>query len=545
MLKSTLRIANPFLLAERILLAAAALVFALYFLHLNADQPSFTHWIDWAKYTDEGWYSSAAIRQVLFHRWFYPGDFNPAVALPIWPLVEYPIFRIFGVSAAAARALTVVIFGLTLVAVYFLLRNTRPESVQPENVAPARRTLAPSITVLLLVVNPLCYAFYRLAILEPLLILLTLCALIAAQRAPGSRRWQIALGFLFPLAILTKTTTTFLVPALLHMLFASAGHRMRAFLRAAAIPVALGATLWLAYMLLVILSHHLVDYRYLFSANAYTGITADKTADTIHATFADGVWIGPILYPLAFACFAVSILFARRLWPRNPLAASLTFWIAGYLVFLAWHAKLQPRYYLVIAVPLTMLFAQAAGDMLAKLDPRRIVASVPAAATVVALLAIVVPMARETLHDMRAPQYTLQRAALGVRDIINANPTHPRLLLSSSSDDITLFTGLQGICDQFGTAPLTQRIAVYRPGWYGAWNTAEDEKMDALAPLYRVTRVAEFDVMDDPTRDQLILYRLDPLETLPTPTPPHRHRPIPRRMQTRIGQQPSQKQLQH
>ena len=45
----------------------------------------------------------------------------------------------------------------------------------------AASVLAPAIAVLLLAVNPFCYAFTRLAILEPLLILLTLAALLVAR----------------------------------------------------------------------------------------------------------------------------------------------------------------------------------------------------------------------------------------------------------------------------------------------------------------------------------------------------------------------------
>ena len=105
-------------------------------------------------------------------------------------------------------------------------------------------------------------------------------------------------------------------------------------------------------------------------------------------------------------------------------------------------------------------------------------------------------------------------------------------------------TGLRSICDDFGTMQLNTRIATYRPGWFIAWNQVDDDKMDALAPLYHLQRVAQFPVMDDPDRNLLILYRLDPA-TSTTPPPPPRHRPIPKLLQTKLGQQPSVIQLQH
>ncbi len=62
------------------LICALAMLHAL---HLRADFPNHSPWwTDWAKYTDEGWYANAAIRAHLLGRWYLPGDFNPAAALP-------------------------------------------------------------------------------------------------------------------------------------------------------------------------------------------------------------------------------------------------------------------------------------------------------------------------------------------------------------------------------------------------------------------------------------------------------------------------------
>ncbi len=49
--------------------------------------------------------------------------------------------------------------------------------------SPSRISLAPALAVLLLAVSPFFYAFSRLAILEPLLILLALKGLMLAQYA--------------------------------------------------------------------------------------------------------------------------------------------------------------------------------------------------------------------------------------------------------------------------------------------------------------------------------------------------------------------------
>jgi len=59
------------------LLLIAAAFFALHFGHLRADFPNHSPWMDWAKYTDEGWYGDAAIRHYQLGHWYVPGDFNP------------------------------------------------------------------------------------------------------------------------------------------------------------------------------------------------------------------------------------------------------------------------------------------------------------------------------------------------------------------------------------------------------------------------------------------------------------------------------------
>ena len=73
-----------------------------------------------------------------------------------------------------------------------------------------------------------------------------------------------------------------------------------------------------------------------------------------------------------------------------------------------------------------------------------------------------------------------------------------------------------------------------------AWNQVDDDKMDALTPhLSIMERVAAFPAMDDPERNLLILYRLDPAQGH-TPTAPPSGKPTPNlRCGPRMGQQPS------
>jgi hypothetical protein len=536
------------------MLIAAAVLFALHYVHLRADFPNNSPWTDWSKYTDEGWYGDAAIRHYQLGHWNVPGDFNPAAALPVWPLLEGLLFRFTGVTLSAARALSVSVFGLILVASYLLIRRWRPRA----NGEPTRQNMSPALAVLLLAASPFCLVFTRLAILEPTLVLMTLLALHAASSAPkaleegsGMRRWMpmVLLGLLLPSMILTKTTGLFLMPAVAFLLWSAAGRRMGLFLRTGIPAGVIGVLAWSAYFFVAVRPHYLGDYRYLFAANAYTGITPATAVQVVLDTFTSGLWIGRLLYPLAVVALVISLVRVRTL-RSQPLIGTMLLWPLGYAAFLAYHDNLQPRYYLVIAIPLTMLVAlvfEPAWHMLRpavhahNATPAR---PVLALATMCALALVVFTDARQTIEYLRNPEFTLVDAARSLAQVVQSDSTRSPLVLSISGSNLSLMTGLPSICDDFGTLELAKRVELYKPGWYAAWNDLEDDKMDALAKFYTPVRVATFPAMDDPDRNLLILYRLDPRQEN-APTPRRTKKPIPRSLQTKIGQQPSVQQLEH
>ncbi len=324
--------------------------------------------------------------------------------------------------------------------------------------------------------------------------------------------------------VLTKTTAIFLLPAIGWLLWSRAEHRLRPFLRLTLLPSILAATVWLSYYVFAVRPHFLLDYRYLFNANSYTGITPSNLLSVLANTLADGLWIGNILYPLALlAIVSVFLIGPRRL--RNPLIPSLLLWVAGYAAFLAYHNNLQPRYYLVLAVPLTLLVPTVFSMLWTSNSQSRTFAQLSfqrlAALSVAAVLAfLTISDARQTLRYVRNPDYAFTSAAAQIRQIVSADAAHNPLLLSISGSQLSLMTGLPSICDDFGTTDLAVRVQAYHPGWYVAWNQVEDDKMDALAPMYHLQRIAAFPAFDDPERNLLILYRLDP----PTPSQPIPHR---------------------
>ena len=529
-----------------LLLIVSAIFFALHFVHLTADFPNHSPWMDWSKYTDEGWYGDAAIRHYVSGNWYWKGDFNPAVALPVWPAIELLVFKFTGVTVTAARALTLAVFGFTLVALYFLIqRHTRPRNGQ------SGQSLAAPIAVFFLCTSPYLFVFERMAILEPLLIALTALGLLVASDMDPIRLYAgrlrgvlpaLLLALVFPGLVLTKTTGICLFPAIFYMIWARAAYRLRPALRLALPPAIGGAVLWCAYFFLFVRPHYLEDYRYLFSANAYTGIGLEPIAKVILNTISDGAWMGTLLYITFFVVIALALFWRPRVL-TNPLFPSLLLWIGGYFAFLAYHNNLQPRYYLVVAVPITVVVAMGIDSF--RQAQNRVGVTVASVACSALVLAIAIPDAVQQIGFLRHPTYEFEAAAQGIKRIVFADKTHSHLILSISGSDLTLMTGLPSIDDDFGTYDMDVRVKQYQPGWYAAWNDVEDDKADAITPMYQMKRVAAFPAYDDPDRNLLILYRLDPLTEAP-PRPKHRaRRHIPKPLLTKMGQQPSNDQLEH
>jgi hypothetical protein len=324
---------------------------------------------------------------------------------------------------------------------------------------------------------------------------------------------------------------------------------VRPFLRAAVVAGGVGAAGWGGYYGLFIRPHYLADYRYLFDANTFTGITRDTFWPVFEGGVLDLQWIGETLFVLALIAVAGSLVrFGLRRTRGNPLTGTMLVWIFGYAAFLAYHANLSPRYYVALVVPLTILVAtffeplvagafrtlprvavRADGPPSAQVDD--MLRRLPAVAVGLALAFAVFSGARQTVGFALHPEYTYVSAAEQIRQAVAreqaADPSHSALVLSISGSQLSLMTGLESICDDFGTMQLPDRVAAYKPGWFATWNFVEDDKMEALAPRYRLVRVGAFPALDDPERNLLILYRLDPIGA------------------AGVGEQPSPVQMKH
>ncbi len=477
-------------IAKAVLLLVTFTFFALTFLHLRADFPYNTTWNDPAKMTDEGWYSNGAIHLLTLGHWYAPETFNPSVALPVWPLMLVPWFQLFGVHMASARALTVFMYGLTLLLMYLVLRRTEDG-------------LVPFTAVALMAVNPFCYAFNRLAILEPLMVFWLMLGFWVAGRRDGSPiRRAVLTGIVIAGLVLTKTTGLILVPAIVYYWWASSARTGTRFLRPLAISIALLVGIFMTYLLLVFWSGHLGDLRTFFSINndhLYRGIL--RTVAGMALT--ESLPIGKVLVPVAFLTFALSIIWIKELW-QKPLFVACVMSIVSYLAFVAFHTKFPPRYYLVLAAPVTII-ALLGVVALWRRQP------VYAAPLIGLLLASGVSMMVRTAGFVRHPQYRFAQAAEGMARIMHADASAHPVLLSSSGDDISLFVGIPAISPEYTAHGETALLNHYHPDFYAAWDNRPDLRMTArLSNLYSLVEKGRYTAFDETSRRTLVLYKLLP-----------------------------------
>lgn len=475
----------------------------LHAIHLTADFPNNTPWIhDWAKYTDEGWYGNAAVRAHLFGSWYVAGDFNPAVALPVWPFLEWLLFFVTGVSVGAARALAVSCFFANLGLSYLLLRR-------------ASRPWVGLLALTLLVTSPFLYCFSRLAILEPLLTTLTLAALHVSVRLAQMRRvvpGAIALGVLFTLMMLTKTTAIFLLPALEWPVIVGLRKDWMRLLRCVLVAGTTAAVLYGGWLALVVHAGLLADYRYLFYINNYV-----KPVDrwwmlmSLWWSFHGGLWVDHILIPLAGLLVVGAAVGLKTRWARrmlaDPVFGASVLAVAGYIGFMTVQNHPQPRYFAVVAVFSMFVLAQGVGALTEEAGAWKHVGWAVGVLAGAAAVVNATWMMGYVLH----PEYTFFQAAQSLARYIDEHPNGNPIMVGTSGDQLTLMAHVRSLDDDFGTEPLHSKLEQYQPGWFATWNDLDPGALADLHTRYTVEQVAMFRALDDPERQRLVLFKLHPL----------------------------------
>ncbi len=485
--------------------------YASMFLHLQADFPNASPWPEGAWTTDEGWYGAAAVQHYVVGHWYVPGSFNPAVALPVWPVMLGAWFSFAGVTLAAARALTVLLYGASLTLLYVLLRKAAPRN--------RAMLVMAAFAVLLTVVNPFNYVFHRLAFLEPVCTFWMMASLwLASRTGPRDVAKQVGLGVLMCLLVLTKTTGAVFIPAILYMQWSSHGGLetlrlpreqrsmgIRGGLRAAAASAGVCLGLWLLYYLFWVRPYYLADYRLLFQINpnySYRAIYAKLVFEVMR----NGRWLGWVVFWTASFGIVAAVVRLRELW-KVPLFGAAVLAFVLDLVFLWYHGSLPPRYYEALVMPMMIVVALTAGALW-----ERSGAKGQWALAAVGLLTAGW-MGAQTSQYALHPRYSYLQAAQSIGAIAKADPSVTPLLFSPSCQEITLMNGMPSVCDAYLPEGPRDLLRQYHPGWYAGWIRAEGDAQPTRSPLfagYRLQEVRRYDVFDLPDRSTLVLYKILP-----------------------------------
>jgi hypothetical protein len=277
------------------------------------------------------------------------------------------------------------------------------------------------------------------------------------------------------------------------------------------------AASYAGWMTLLIRRGFLEDYKYFFFINQYprpAGIWWPFVS--LWWSFHGGLWIDKILIPLAGFLVLGALVFLRSrrgLLPNlflDPVFGASLLAVAGYILFMTYQDHPQPRYFAVVAFFCFFLIAQATAALVARAAES---GSWRAAGwvTVAFIAATACVNGARTLDYATHPQYTWVNAAAGLTRYIDMHPNGNRILLSVSGDEITLLTRLPGLCDDFGTMELPDKIEKYKPGWFASWNDLDPGTLADLHTHYSLEEAASFPAFDDKQRNLLILFKLRPL----------------------------------
>jgi hypothetical protein len=218
---------------------------------------------------------------------------------------------------------------------------------------------------------------------------------------------------------------------------------------------------------------------------------------------ADGLWINAVLLPLAGVLLLIAAIRLRELW-RSPLFGAMLVQIAADSAFIIYHGNLQPRYYLVLTIPVVAVVVMIAErTWVSGMRPTGIVAAA-------VLIAVAVGMTVKTLSYVRHPAYTYRDMEFAVAEKMRADGKDSPVLFAGAGDDISLFTGVRAISmyEPYGVQPLLDH---YQPTWMGAWQDWEQAFPEQVSSQYELQPVETFRVYDDqPHHGVFVLYRMKP-----------------------------------
>lgn len=474
------------------LLLLTLCLLALRFWHLSADFPAFHFYDqDGARFTDEGFYTGAALQHFTLGHAYIPGGWNPGVFMPVWPLLVGLLFHFTGISVVAARALAVGCVCLSVLLAYAISRQYQS------------KTFA-CLTAFLISANALGFFFGRLALLEPAFGMFLLLAIYLAGRVrPHGYALAVFVGVVFVVAMLTKTTGPFVLPAVLYPIWAN--NRQDRADAWKLLATALATTILLMGFVKVLwMSHFSADAKIILGMSPLWQL--ENSPSRLLRFFFRGTWIDPVLFPLALAAFVAAVVLLRFLW-RDTLFMIAFLWETGYAAFIVYHYDGPPRYFVTMIVPtlwLALIFLQWMWRA------NRRVAMMASACVAVSVLWSVASIGDYLMH----PRYTLVDASLKIKRLIVtehvSGSASNELLIGRGADEVSLLSGGLPAMDSDGAMPLAQKLDVYQPDWFMHWTNHPSARLTAAMSERTLVQRACFPGLDPFNGTGIVLFRVFP-----------------------------------
>jgi 4-amino-4-deoxy-L-arabinose transferase-like glycosyltransferase len=475
-------------------LAICLLTFAARLFTLTADFPA---GVDWSGdvYTDEGWYAGGAINHTLTGSWYVPGDLNTIINFPVLQLIESGYYRLFGLSLASTRSLTVLFAAMLVLLSYVITRKYAGET-------PAL------ICAGLLSFNFFLFGFSKLAILEIPMLVFVLLAIWWVIRSPKTDVWQaLVLAFIFSIALLTKASAAFGLPVLLLLIWQKPNPvRSKAW---ASLAFMAGVGLLYGSYNLWALHSYPLDYLTYYTFPPITmsiGYFFYSAARTVW----NGKAIDPIMYFLSIGLVPCGLILFRR-YRRNLLVQACILWLAAYSFSLMILGYLPPRYYLVIVVPVTMLFSilmtmeikdfqlflPGRVSLIIDREAARLIksASIYLRFLPLGLVAVVgIFNLVQTGLYLAAPNFTYIHMVHDIQQRIQTSGETQPVLLGAIAQTMSFELHIPTVNEKYGTQDLAWKLDQYHPNFYVALGP-EGKVREQVSKKYNLELLAIYNVL--------------------------------------------------
>lgn len=465
------------------------LLFGSRFIHLLADFPSGINWSG-DLYTDEGWYSSGAVRFFISGHWIVPGDFNPVINLPIFQIAVFIGFKIFGMSLLSVRLVALIFFAFLLITIFLLTKTTW-------GIVPAFLSIA------FLCSDYLIFLFSRLAFLEIPMLTFVFLALLSYKEIKEPIYQVIAAGFFLLLGLLTKTTAIIALPALLYLIWTEEISLKERFIRFFVFLVVLSIP-YLIYWIIINNSFH-QDVVYFSSINFSKRITPypQMLIYNLFSFFSDPIILkSPIVWLTFFS--TVLTLFMERRWYKDRwlvFIILLTVFYSGLMIITYYH---PPRYY----IPFLFLACLFCGITMSKIITKN--RSGFRWAILICVVSVFMINGILIARYLISPKFSFINMLNQVKEQISATSDKQNdLLIGPFANTVSLETGIPSINSVLGVWNIHQKMAAYQPSYFISLGDDNDLIIN-LSDQYYFTPIEEYYVFENYyTGKNIILYKIN------------------------------------